>query len=108
MTRSVDRPGSQGTGAAPSALVRYPAELAVLLVMLTWGANVVMVKTAIRDVPPVLFAFVRFGTAFLVLLAVLRWREGSVWLPLRDVLPMLLLGIAGFALNQDLGPRLLD
>jgi drug/metabolite transporter (DMT)-like permease len=76
--------------------------------MLTWGANVVMVKTAIRDVPPVLFAFVRFGTAFLVLLAVLRWREGSVWLPLRDVLPMLLLGIAGFALNQDLGPRLLD
>jgi drug/metabolite transporter (DMT)-like permease len=59
-------------------------------------------------VPPVLFAFVRFGTAFLVLRAVLRWREGSVWLPLRDVLQMLLLGIAGFALYQDLGPRLLD
>jgi hypothetical protein len=43
-----------------------------------------------------------------VLLAVLRSREGSVWLPRRDVLPMLLLDIAGFALYQDLGPRLLD
>ena len=102
MTRTVDRPGSRGTGAAPSARVLHLAELAVLLVMLTWGANVVVVKTVIRDVPPVLFAFVRFGTAFLVLLAVLRWREGSIWLPRRDVLPMLLLGMAGFGLYQDL------
>ncbi len=52
--------------------------------------------------PPVLFAFIRFGTAFLVLLAVLRWREGSVGLPRGDILPMLLLGLAGFGLYQDL------
>jgi len=85
-----------------SARARHVAELAILLVMLTWGANVVVVKTALTDVPPILFAFVRFGLAFLVLLAVLRWREGSVGIPRRDVLPLFLLGLAGFGLYQDL------
>jgi drug/metabolite transporter (DMT)-like permease len=86
----------------PAALSRRLAEIAILLVMLTWGANVVVVKSVIADVPPVLFAFVRFGLAFLVLLAILRWREGSVGLPRGDVLPLLLLGLAGFGLYQDL------
>lgn len=81
---------------------RHIAEIAILLVMLTWGANVVAVKAILSDVPPILFAFVRFGTAFLVLLAILRWREGSIGLPRRDVVPMLLLGLAGFGLYQDL------
>ena len=85
-----------------SARARHLAELAILLVMLAWGANVVAVKAVIADVPPILFAFTRFGTAFLVLLAVLRWREGSVGLPRRDVLPLMLLGLAGFGLYQDL------
>jgi drug/metabolite transporter (DMT)-like permease len=85
-----------------TARARRLAELAILLVMLTWGANVVAVKAELADVPPILFAFVRFGTAFLVLLAVLRWREGSVGLPRHDILPLLLLGLAGFGLYQDL------
>ena len=86
----------------PSARVRLLAEIAILLVMLTWGANVVAVKAVLTDVPPILFAFVRFGSAFLVLLAVLKWREGSVGLPRGDILPLLLLGLAGFGLYQDL------
>jgi drug/metabolite transporter (DMT)-like permease len=86
----------------PSARVRLLAEIGILLVMLTWGANVVAVKAVLADVPPILFAFVRFGSAFLVLLAVLKWREGSVGLPRADILPLLLLGLAGFGLYQDL------
>ena len=86
----------------PSARVRLLAEIGILLVMLTWGANVVAVKAVLADVPPILFAFVRFGSAFLVLLAVLMWREGSVGLPRGDILPLLLLGLAGFGLYQDL------
>ena len=86
----------------PSARVRLLAEIGILLVMLTWGANVVAVKAVLTDVPPILFAFVRFGSAFLVLLAVLKWREGSVGLPRGDILPLLLLGLAGFGLYQDL------
>ena len=92
------KPGSTGYGAR----ARLAAEAATLLVMVTWGANVVAVKAAIADVPPVLFAFFRFGAAFLVLLAFLRWREGSVSLPRRDVIPIALLGLAGFGVYQDL------
>ena len=86
----------------PSARIRLLAEIGILLVMLTWGANVVAVKAVLADVPPILFAFVRFGSAFLVLLAVLKWREVSVGLPRADILPLLLLGLAGFGLYQDL------
>ena len=92
-------PGAVAVAASPRA--RRLAEIAILLVMLTWGANVIAVKAILTDLPPILFAFVRFGTAFLVLLAVLRWREGSVGLPRRDILPLLLLGLAGFGLYQD-------
>jgi len=93
-------PAASMPAAAPRA--RHLAELAIVLVMFTWGANVVAVKTVLTDVPPILFAFTRFGMAFLVLLAVLRWHEGSIGLPRRDVVPLLLLGLAGFGLYQDL------
>ena len=99
MTLTISKSDS---GPRPSAQARHLAELAILLVMVIWGANVVAVKAALSDVPPILFAFVRFGTAFLVLLALLWWREGSVGLPRRDVVPFLLLGLAGFGLYQDL------
>jgi len=88
--------------AIPTARARHLAEIAIVLVMFTWGANVVAVKAAIADVPPIVFAFARFGTAFLVMMAFLRWREGSVSLPRRDVIPIALLGLAGFGLYQDL------
>ncbi|HEX7431215.1 MAG TPA: DMT family transporter [Candidatus Limnocylindrales bacterium] len=88
--------------AIPTARARLLAEIAIVLVMFTWGANVVAVKAAIADVPPIVFAFARFGTAFLVMMAFLHWREGSVSLPRRDVIPIALLGLAGFGLYQDL------
>ena len=87
---------------AVSPRARLAAEIAILLVMFTWGANVVVVKAIISDVPPVLFAFVRFATAFVVLLILLKWREGSVGIPRQDILPLLLLGLAGFGVYQDL------
>ena len=97
------RPGPATPGHYASAPgVRYAAEIAVLLVMFTWGANVVAVKAAITEVPPIVFAFARFGAAFLVMLALLRWREGSVGLPRGDILPLFFLGLAGFGLYQDL------
>jgi hypothetical protein len=52
---------------------------------------VVAVKAILPDVPPILFAFIRFGTASFVLLAVLRWRDGSVGLPRADIVPMFML-----------------
>jgi drug/metabolite transporter (DMT)-like permease len=102
MIRPVESRRVEGVAALPSARMRHVAELAVLGVMVTWGANVVAVKAAIADMPPVFFAFSRFGMALLVLLVVLKWREGSVGLPRRDVVPLFLLGLAGFGLYQDL------
>jgi drug/metabolite transporter (DMT)-like permease len=92
--------GDQAVAATPRGLLA--AEVAAVLVMVTWGANVVAVKAALADVPPVLFAWARFSVAFVVMLLVLRWREGSVGLARRDVMPMLFLGLIGFGLYQDL------
>ena len=59
------------------------AEAGALLVMVAWAANFVIVKDAIATAPPIGFAFVRFLLAGLVLLAILRWREGSASRSLR-------------------------
>jgi drug/metabolite transporter (DMT)-like permease len=78
------------------------AELAAVFVMLTWAGNVVAVKAVLADVPPILFAWSRFTSAFLLMLAFLWWREGHVGLPRRDVLPMLVLGLLGYGIYQDM------
>jgi drug/metabolite transporter (DMT)-like permease len=102
------RPGAASRLVSPSPPAFVAAEVAVLLVVLTWGANFVAVKLVLADLPPILFAFTRFGAAFLVMLAVLRLREGSVGLPRRDVVPLMLLGLIGFGIYQDLWATALD
>ena len=68
--------------------------------MVVWSFNFVTVKAAIAVVPPVGFAFVRFFLAGLVLLAITRWREGSVGLPRPAAVRVALLGGLGFGLYQ--------
>ena len=70
--------------------------------MAFWAANFIVVKAANEQIPPVTFAFLRFGLAAVTLLAVLRWREGPLGLPRRDVLPILGLGALGFGVYQIL------
>jgi drug/metabolite transporter (DMT)-like permease len=74
----------------------------VLVVMLFWAANFIVVKAAIAQIPPVTFAFLRFGLAALTLLVLLRWREGRLGIPRRDILPILGLGALGFGIYQIL------
>lgn len=81
---------------------RAAAEAGALLVMVAWAANFVVVKGAIAAAPPIGFAFLRFLLAGVVLLAILRWREGSVGVPRRVVVPVALLGGLGFGLYQIL------
>ncbi len=81
---------------------RRLAEAGALLVMIVWAANFVVVKSAIVSAPPIGFAFVRFLLAGLVLLAILRLREGSVRLPREVVVPLALLGGMGFGVYQVL------
>lgn len=70
--------------------------------MAAWAANFIVVKSANEQIPPVTFAFLRFGTAALTLLVALRWREGSFGWPGRDALAIMGLGALGFGVYQIL------
>ncbi len=84
------------------------AELAVLVVVFAWAGNFIIVKAANREIPPIAFAFFRFSLSALLLLVILRWREGSIRMPARDVLPIMGLGAIGFGLYQILWPTALQ
>ncbi|MEO8207915.1 MAG: DMT family transporter [Chloroflexota bacterium] len=84
------------------------AEIGVLLVVVAWAANFIVVKAANREIPPIAFAYLRFTLAAVLLLAVLRWREGSIRMPLRDAMPIMGLGAIGFGLYQILWPTALQ
>jgi drug/metabolite transporter (DMT)-like permease len=80
----------------------------VLLVVVAWAANFIVVKAANQEIPPIAFAFLRFSTAAALLLVVLRWREGSIRMPLREVGPIMGLGAIGFGMYQILWPTALQ
>jgi drug/metabolite transporter (DMT)-like permease len=85
-----------------SAAERRLAEVAVLGVMVVWGGNFIVVKAAVAVLPPVGFTFLRFALASLVLLVLLRLREGSIGLPRRDFISIAALGALGFGAYQIL------
>lgn len=91
-----------GAGVVFTTRQRRLAELGLLLVMISWAVNFITVKGTGEQIPPMTFAWVRFTAAGLLLLGLLRWREGSVRLPRRDVLPLVLLGFVGFGIYQVL------
>jgi drug/metabolite transporter (DMT)-like permease len=68
--------------------------------MVAWAANFIIVKAANEQIPPVTFAFLRFGIAAVTLLVALRWREGSFGWPGRDAAAILGLGALGFGVYQ--------
>ena len=70
--------------------------------MVLWAFNFIVVKTAVAVLPPVGFTFLRFAIASTTLLLLLRWREGSIGLPRRDLLAICGLGALGFGIYQIL------
>jgi drug/metabolite transporter (DMT)-like permease len=84
------------------AAERRLAEIGVVVVMVLWAANFIVVKAAVAVIPPVGFTFLRFALASVTLVLLLRWREGSVSLPRRDMLTIAGLGALGFGLYQIL------
>jgi drug/metabolite transporter (DMT)-like permease len=85
-----------------SAADRRLAEVAVLVVMVLWAANFIVVKSALEVLPPVGFTFLRFILASITLFVLLRWREGSIGLPRRDLIAICGLGALGFGIYQML------
>ncbi len=97
-----DRPVSPADERSARPADHRLAELGVLTVVGLWALNFIVVKSAVDRFPPIAFALIRFSLASLTLLVVLRWREGSIQLPRRDVIPMVLLGVVGFGVYQVL------
>ena len=95
-------PLTRGVSRRASVLERRAAEAACVGIMVLWAANFVVVKSTIPVLTPVGYAFVRFALAGVVLLAICRWREGSIAIPRREVLPLAGLGFLGFGVYQML------
>jgi drug/metabolite transporter (DMT)-like permease len=70
--------------------------------MVFWAGNFIVVKSAVEVLPPVGFTFLRYLVASTTVLALLRWRTGSVSLPRSDVLRIGILGVVGFGCYQIL------
>ncbi len=95
-------PVAKATGVSATPSERRLAEIGVLAVMVVWAGNFIVVKSALAVLPPVGFTFLRFVLASITLLVLLRWREGSIGLPRRDLAEVLALGALGFGAYQIL------
>ena len=70
--------------------------------MALWAGNFIVVKGAVDILPPVGFTFLRYLVASTTVLALLRWRTGSISLPRSDFLRICILGVVGFGCYQIL------
>jgi drug/metabolite transporter (DMT)-like permease len=95
-----DPGGWRVTSATPRAY--RLAELGVLVTVLIWSANFVLVKGAIGVLAPLTFTGARFTVAAVTLLAILRWRQGTIRPPSGQLRGLLLLGALGFGGYQVL------
>lgn len=77
-------------------------EVAIGAVVLIWGANFAVIKTAVNEIPPFAFAAVRFVIATAILLLLLRLREGSVKWPAGTFKTFLALGLLANTIYQSL------
>lgn len=75
-------------------------DLTMCLVVLIWGGNFAAVKLTIQDLGALPFLAVRFGVAAILLLVLLRWREGDCRFPTGSFWPFLGFGVIGNTVYQ--------
>lgn len=72
------------------------------LVVLIWGGNFAVVKTALTQIAPLPFTAIRFSIATLMLALLLRWREGDCAFPREGFWKLFWLGVIGNTVYQAL------
>ena len=72
------------------------------VVVLTWGANFGIVKSAYDTIPPLLFGALRFTVMGILLLAVTFWREKEILIRKEDLGKVIMVGALGLGLYQVL------
>ena len=70
--------------------------------MALWAGNFIVVKGVVTLLPPVGFTFLRYLVASATVLALLKWRDGSLSLPRSDLIRIGILGVIGFGCYQIL------
>ncbi len=75
----------------------YPQLFAVVLI---WGLNYTVSKWSLREFPVLGFTALRFAIASVLLVAVLRWREGSIRPAPGHLRRLALLGVTGNSVYQ--------
>lgn len=76
------------------------AEVAMLVVVLIWGANFSFMRMALEQMSGLSFAGLRFSLAAVILLAILRWREGSIGIAREAWWPLVWMGVLSNTLYQ--------
>jgi drug/metabolite transporter (DMT)-like permease len=74
----------------------------MLLLVIVWGINFPIMKSAFAEIPPFVFNGLRFIVASVLLAAVLRVREGPLRVARADLPGLILLGLVGHAGYQSL------
>lgn len=86
----------------PTPAQRRLAETGVLATVAIWSANFVVVKATIGVLGPLSFTSLRYVVAAVTLLAILRWRTGSIRVPRGYGRHLFLMGAMGFGAYQVL------
>lgn len=76
-------------------------DLTMLLVVIIWGANFAFIKVSLEQIPPLAFTSLRFDLAAIVMLIILRLREGAIRFPTgRSFWRLAGLGLLGSTIYQ--------
>ncbi len=70
------------------------------IVVLTWGINFGIVKSAYQDLSPILFAAIRFTVSGILVILLTFWREKELWIRRKDLLRVGMIGAMGIGLYQ--------
>ena len=73
-----------------------------MLVVVIWGANFSFLKLGLVDIPPFAFAAIRFVLGTVILVWIVRVREGAIGWTRANAWPMLWLGVVGNTIYQAL------
>jgi len=76
--------------------------LLLSIVVLVWGPNFAITKSAYRDLNPILFAALRFTVCGILVLVATFWKERSLSIQKQELLRVAVIGGAGIGLYQIL------
>jgi drug/metabolite transporter (DMT)-like permease len=85
---------------AQSAIRPASADLLLFTAVSLWALNYSIVKFGLSEIAPLAFPIFRFGIGGIVLLVILRLREGSIGVRREDLPLLTLVGFFGITLSQ--------